>query len=428
MIGYILSFSVRYRWMVVLIALAAAGVGLWSLTKLPIDAVPDITNNQVQINAVAPSLSPTDVERQVTFPIETALAGIPGLEYTRSLSRNGFAQVTAVFEERTNIYFARQQVSERLAEARRSLPPGVEPRMGPIATGLGEIYFWTVRYARAELASGGRDGHPGWQSDGSYLTPEGQRLRSDFERAVYLRTVQDWIIRPQLRTVNGVAGVDAIGGYVKQYHVQPDPAKLIGLGMSFQDIAEALEKNNVSRGAGYLERNGEGYVVRSVGRLESMSDIENAVIASRDGVPIHVRDVATVEIGRELRSGSASADGQEVVVGTALMLIGANSRTVSVAVDAKMQAIKRTLPPDIQVDTVLNRTLLVDATVRTVTVNLAEGALLVVLVLFLLLGNFRAALITALVIPFSMLLTATGMLQGRISANLMKFLAPSTSA
>ena len=419
MIGYILSFSVRYRWMVVLIALAAAGVGLWSLTKLPIDAVPDITNNQVQINAVAPSLSPTDVERQVTFPIETALAGIPGLEYTRSLSRNGFAQVTAVFEERTNIYFARQQVSERLAEARRSLPPGVEPRMGPIATGLGEIYFWTVRYARAELASGGRDGHPGWQSDGSYLTPEGQRLRSDFERAVYLRTVQDWIIKPQLRTVNGVAGVDAIGGYVKQYHVQPDPAKLIGLGMSFQDIAEALEKNNVSRGAGYVERNGEGYVVRSVGRLESMSDIENAVIASRDGVPIHVRDVATVEIGRELRSGSASADGQEVVVGTALMLIGANSRTVSVAVDAKMQAIKRTLPPDIQVDTVLNRTLLVDATVRTVTVNLAEGALLVVLILFLLLGNFRAALITALVIPFSMLLTATGMLQGRISANLM---------
>ena len=249
--------------------------------------------------------------------------------------------------------------------------------------------------------------------------PKGQRLRSDFERAVYLRTVQDWIIRPQLQTVNGVAGVDAIGGYVKQYHVQPDPAKLIGLGMSFQDIAEALEKNNVSRGAGYVERNGEGYVVRSVGRLESMSDIDNAVIASRDGVPIHVRDVATVEIGRELRSGSASADGQEVVVGTALMLIGANSRTVSVAVDAKMQAIKRTLPPDIQVDTVLNRTLLVDATVRTVTVNLAEGALLVVLILFLLLGNFRAALITALVIPFSMLLTATGMLQGRISANLM---------
>ncbi len=306
MIERVIAFSVQRRWFVVLATLIAAAFGIWSLTRLPIDAVPDITNNQVQINTVAPALSPVDVEKQVTFPVETALAGIPGLEYTRSISRNGFSQVTAVFTERTAIYFARQQVGERLVEARRSLPPGVEPRMGPISTGLGEIYMWAVRYAARDANASGRDGQPGWQSDGAYLTPEGQRLRSDFERAAYLRTVQDWIIRPQLRNVNGVAGVDAIGGYVKQFHVQPDPAKLIALGLSFSDLAEALERNNSSRGAGYIERNGEGYVVRSGGRLEGMDDIEQVVIATRAGVPVRVSDVATVEIGRELRTGSAS--------------------------------------------------------------------------------------------------------------------------
>jgi cobalt-zinc-cadmium resistance protein CzcA len=386
---------------------------------LPIDAVPDITNNQVQINTLAPALSPVDVEKQVTFPVETALAGAPGLEYTRSLSRNGFSQVTAVFTERTDIYFARQQVNERLSEARRSLPPGVEPRMGPISTGLSEIYMWTVRFAPATEQGSKRDGMPGWQQDGSYLTPEGQRLRNDIERAAYLRTVQDWIIRPQLRTVPGVAGVDAIGGYTKQYHVRPDPVKLIAYGISIEELAEALERNNSNRGAGYVEQNGEGYVVRSSGRLESSLDIEEVMVAAREGVPVRVRDLAAVEIGGELRSGSASENGQEVVVGTALMLIGANSRTVSAAVDAKMREIAKALPPAVQATAVLNRTLLVDATVRTVATNLAEGALLVIVVLFLLLGNFRAALITALVIPFTMLLTATGMLQGKISANLM---------
>src|SRR5262245_53629611 len=418
MIERVLAFSVRRRWLVLLATLIAAAAGVWSLMRLPIDAVPDITNNQVQINALAPALSPVDVEKQVTFPVETALAGIPGLEYTRSISRNGFSQVTAVFTDRTDIYFARQQVGERLVEAKRWLPPGVEPRMGPIATGLGEIYMWTVGFAPAERARV-RNGQPGPQADGSYLTPEGQRLRDDVERAAYLRTVQDWIIRPQLRSVPGVAGVDAIGGYVKQYHVLPAPERLIALGVSFADIAEALERNNTSRGAGYIERNGEGYAVRSGGRLESMEDIEQVVVATRNGIPVRVKDVAAVAVGRELRTGSASQNGQEVVVGTALMLIGANSRTVSAAVDAKMQEIQRTLPPGIEVRTVLDRTLLVDATIRTVSKNLAEGAILVILVLFLLLGNFRAALITALVIPFSMLLTATGMLQGRISANLM---------
>ncbi|EAQ33602.1 metal ion efflux RND protein family protein [Nitrobacter sp. Nb-311A] len=419
MINRVLRFSVHQRWLVVLLTFAAAAFGLWSLSKLPIDAVPDITNNQVQINTAAPSLSPFDVEKQVTYPVETALAGIPGLEYTRSLSRNGFSQVTAVFNERIDIYFARQQVNERLNVVKADLPLGTETHMGPISTGLGEIYMWTVHYKPAGEVVPVRDGQAGWQSDGSYLTPEGQRLSTEMERAAYLRTVQDWIIRPQLKTVPGVAGVDVIGGFAKQYHVQPDPAKLIGLGISFAELGEALERNNMNRGAGYIERNGERYVVRSAGRLENMEEIGNVVVTTRGGVPVRVNDVAKVKIGRELRTGSASENGQEVVVGTALMLIGGNSRTVSAAVDAKMQVINKSLPPSVEAKTVLNRTLLVDATVKTVSMNLIEGAALVILVLFLLLGNIRAAIITALVIPITMLLTMTGMVQGKISANLM---------
>lgn len=419
MIARILAFSVHQRWLVLLLSLLVGAFGGYSLTKLPIDAVPDITNNQVQINTTAPSLSPFDIEKQVTYPVETALAGIPGLEYTRSLSRNGFSQVTAVFSEKTDLYFARQQVNERLAEAKASLPPGAELRMGPISTGLGEIYMWTVHYKKPGEGAPVRDGQPGWQSDGSFLTAEGQRLTTEFERSAYLRTVQDWIIRPQVKNVPGVAGVDGIGGYEKQYHVQPDPAKLIGLNLSFREIADALDTNNANRGAGYLEDNGEGYVVRSAGRLESMDEIGNVVVATRGGVPIRIKDIADVRIGRDLRTGSASENGQEVVVGTALMLIGANSRTVSAAVDAKMKTITRSLPPGVEAKTVLNRTLLVDATVKTVSKNLMEGAALVIFVLFLLLGNIRAALITALVIPVAMLMTMTGMVQGRISANLM---------
>ncbi|MCO6416117.1 CusA/CzcA family heavy metal efflux RND transporter [Siccirubricoccus sp. KC 17139] len=419
MIARILDFSVRQRWLVVLLVAVAAGFGLRSLESLPIDAVPDITNNQVQINTLAPALSPYEVEKQVTFPVETALAGIRGLQSTRSLSRNGFSQVVAIFRDDVDIYYARQQVLERLTEARELLPEGAEPRMGPISTGLGEVYMWTVDWAPRREGDTVRDGRPGWQADGSYLTPEGQRLTTDLERTAYLRTLQDWVIRPQLRTVPGVAGVDAIGGYVKQYHVQPDPARLIGLGLSFADVAEALERNNASRGAGYLERGGEGYVVRSGGRLETLDDIRNVVVTTREGVPVRVRDIAQVEVGKELRTGSASADGAEAVVGTALMLIGENSRTVAAAVDAKVREIARSLPPGIQLRTVLNRTELVDATIHTVAKNLAEGALLVVVVLFLLLGNLRAAVVTALVIPVTMLLTATGMLEGGISANLM---------
>jgi cobalt-zinc-cadmium resistance protein CzcA len=415
----ILAFSVRRRWLVLIATLAAAISGAWSLTKLPIDAVPDVTNVQVQINAIAPALSPIEIEKQVTFPIETALAGTPGLESTRSFSRNGFAQVTAVFTDKTDIYFARQQVTERVTEAKTNLPPGVEVKMGPISTGLGEIYWWSVAFTPPGEGVPIRDGKPGWQSDGSYLTSEGERLTDEFQRTVYLRTVQDWIIRPQMKTVPGVAGADGIGGYVKQYHVQPDAARLIAYGLSFGQIAKAIEANNVSRGANYIERNGEGYVVRTSGRVETLAEIEDIVVATRGAVPVRIKDVAEVTLGRELRTGSASVNGREVVLGTALMLVGGNSRTVAAGADAKIKEINRALPSSIRAQAVLNRTELVEATIRTVVSNLAEGAFLVILVLFLLLGNFRAALITAMVIPVTMLITATGMLASKLSANLM---------
>ncbi|TXN41157.1 CusA/CzcA family heavy metal efflux RND transporter [Methylobacterium sp. WL30] len=419
MIRPILAFSITNRYAVILVTLIATALGAWALARLPIDAVPDVTNNQVQINAVAPALTPVEIEKQVTVLVERALAGTPGLESMRSFSRNGFAQLTAVFSDKIDVYFARQQVNERLVEVRGTLPPGVEVRLGPISTGLGEIYWWSVEYQPPGEGTPVRDGRPGWQGDGSYLTPEGERLTSDFERTVYLRTVQDWIIRPQMKSVPGVAGADAIGGYVKEYQVQPDPMKLVGYGLSFADLARAIEVNNATRGANYIERNGEGYVVRAGGLLENVDQIREIVVATRAGVPILVSDVAQVGIGRELRTGSASENGREVVLGTALMLIGENSRTVSAAADAKIREINKLLPPGIKAKTLLSRTDLVDATIKTVARNLAEGALLVVAVLFLALGNIRAALITALVIPVAMMVTATGMLAGRISANLM---------
>jgi len=418
MMQRIISFSVHQRWLVVLLVALVGMFGAWSLTHLPIDAVPDITNNQVQITARAQALSAFEIEKQVTFPIENALAGIPGLEYTRSLSRNGFAQVVAIFNDSYDIYFARQQVSERLTQVRTDFPPQVETVLGPIATGLSEIYMWTVRFKDFNPATA-QDGEPGWQRDGDYLTAEGALLHTPIEKEAYLRTVQDWIIRPQLRTVPGVAGVDSLGGYVKQYHVQPDPAKLNALGLSFSDLSAVIDRNNLSRGAGYVERNGEGLVVHSGGRLETIEDIRNVVATTRNGFPVRVGEIATVGIGKELRVGSASMNGDEVVIGTALMLIGANSRIVSGAVDQKMKLIAKSLPPDIDVRTILNRTLLVDATVKTVAKNLLEGAALVILVLFLMLGDFRAALVTATVIPVTMLCLAIGMYLGKISANLM---------
>ncbi|MBL8692639.1 MAG: CusA/CzcA family heavy metal efflux RND transporter [Planctomycetes bacterium] len=420
MLERILRYSIDHRKVVVLLTIAFALLGIAALGKLPIDAVPDITNVQVQINTVAPALSPIEIEKQVTFVVETALAGIPGLRSTRSLSRNGFSQVIAVFEDNVDIYFARTQVSERIIEARESLPAGAEPRMGPISTGLGEVAMWTVEFEHAEGKNARtRDGEAGWQSDGTYLTPEGALLRNELERASYLRTVQDWVVRPQLRTVDGVAGVDAIGGYVKQYHVEPDPLKLVSYGLTFSDVIEALERNNVSAGAGYVEHKGESYLVRAAGRIERLDEVETIAIGTREGIPIYLGDVARVEVGRELRTGSATENGREVVVGTALMLIGANSRTVSAAVEKRLGEVNQTLPSDIHAKLVLNRSKLVNATIATVQKNLAEGALFVIVVLLALLGNVRAALICALAIPLSMFLTAIGMVRGGISGNLM---------
>ena len=420
MLESILRSAIRNRVTVVLLTLMLVIWGGYSLINLPIDAVPDITNQQVQINAVSPGLSPVDIEKQVTFPLETALAGIKGLDYTRSLSRNGFAQVTAVFQDDVDIYFARQQVAERLGDARANFPPGVDVRMGPIATGLGEIYMWSVEFAHPQgLGADINAGQAGWQADGSYQTIEGQILKSQNEQATYLRTVQDWIVKPLVKTVAGVAGVDVIGGYAKQYHIQPDITRLLAYHLSMSDLINALERNNTSIGAGYIENRGEAYQVRSDGRILSAEELENIVIGSREGTPIYIRDVANVGIGRELRTGAASKNGQEAVIGTALMRIGENSRTVSEAVDERLKTIDKVLPPDIVLKTVLNRTSLVDATIKTVRNNLLEGATLVIAILFWILGNLRAALITAAIIPLAMLMTAIGMVEGKISGNLM---------
>lgn len=418
MIGRIVTFSVERRWLVLLVTLIAAVIGAWALSRLPIDAVPDITNNQVQVNIRAPALSPEQVEKQVAFPIETALAGVPGLEHTRSLSRNGFAQVTAVFTESTDIYFARAQVAERLRGAEESLPAGVTPEMGPIATGLGEVYMWTVHLAHRK-DDRHAPGEPGIQPNGSYITPEGERLADTSDQATYLRTVQDWIVAPLLKNTPGLAGIDAIGGHVKQYQVAPDVQRLAALKLSLGDLATALEENNSAVGAGVIDRNGEGLTVRSDARLRNAADLARTVIATREGVPILLSQVATVRTGQALRMGSASENGREVVVGTAVMRIGENSRAVASAVARRLEEINASLPTDVIVEPVLDRTALVHATIGTVAKNLSEGALLVIVVLFALLGNFRAALIAALVIPVTMLLTSFGMLRGGVSANLM---------
>jgi cobalt-zinc-cadmium resistance protein CzcA len=374
MIEKLLDAAIRFRWGVIVVTLIVAALGAFQLLKLPIDAVPDITNKQVQINTVSPALGPLDMERLVTFPVETAMAGIPGLESTRSISRNGFSQVTVVFDESIDLYFARQQVAERLNQAKDSLPTGVEPQMGPITTGLGEVLMYTVDFARP----GSKDapkvaGRPGFQPDGSYLTVEGEHLTDDVARLAYLRTVQDWIIRPQLKTVRGVAGIDSIGGYEKQLVVEPDVAKLASYGISFSELAEALEKANISVGANFVERGGEAFLVRADGRIRTLDEIGRAAVATRGGVPVAVRDIATVRVGGDLRTGAASMNGQEVVIGTALMIAGGNSRIVADAVSARLEEVSKSLPPGIVVKPVLNRSTLVNATISTVEKNLVEG-------------------------------------------------------
>ncbi|SER31177.1 cobalt-zinc-cadmium resistance protein CzcA [Nitrosomonas sp. Nm51] len=375
---------------------AMALLGIYSYQKIPIDAVPDITNVQVQINTEAPGYSPLETEQRLTFPIETIMMGLPHLDYTRSLSRYGLSQVTVVFKDGTDVYFARQLVSQRIQEVKDLLPAGIEPRMGPISTGLGEIFMWTVDALKGAKKPDGTD----------YTTTD-------------LREIQDWIIRPQLLTVKGVTEVNSIGGYVKQFHVTPYPEKLISLGLTLQDVVTALERNNLNIGAGYIERRGEQYLVRVPGQVTNLPEIGEIILGSRQGIPILIKDVADVLIGKELRNGAATQNGKEAVLGTAHMLIGENSQIVSEAAAAKLEEINRNLPPGIAATPVYNRTTLVDKTIQTVASNLTEGAILVIAVLFLFLGNLRAALITALVIPLSMLFTLTGMVANNVSANLM---------
>ena len=392
----ILRFAIAQRWLVMLAVLAMAALGVYNYSRLPIDAVPDITNVQVQVNTEAPGYSPLEAEQRVTYPLETAMSGLPGLEQTRSLSRYGLSQITVIFKEGTDIYFARQLVNQRIQEARDDLPAGISPQMGPISTGLGEIYLWTV-----EADPGAR------KPDGAPYTPTD------------LREIQDWIIKPQLRTVPGVTEINTIGGFAKEYLVAPSSEKLASYGLSLQDVVEALERNNANVGAGYIERRGEQYLVRAPGQVRSIDDIREVIVGTAQGQPIRVRDLADVGLGRELRTGAATDNGREVVLGTVFMLIGENSRAVSRAVDTRMAAINKSLPAGVKAVTVYDRTTLVDKAIATVKKNLLEGAVLVIAVLFLFLGNLRAALITAMVIPLSMLFTFTGMVTYRISANLM---------
>ncbi|SHL97031.1 efflux RND transporter permease subunit [Rhizobacter sp. OV335] len=392
----IIRFCIEQRWLVMLAVLAMAGIGLYNGMRLPIDAVVDISNVQVVVNTEAPGYSPLETEQRITYPIETVMAGLPGLAQTRSLSRYGLSQVTVIFEDGTDIHFARQLVNQRVQEARDRLPAGIAPQMGPISTGLGEIYLWTV-----EATEGAK------KSDGTPYTPAD------------LREIQDWVIKPQLRNVRGVTEINSIGGFEKQYVVAPDLERLGAHGLSLANVVEALEKNNANQGAGYIERRGEQYLVRAPGQVTSIEDIGAIIVGTAQGQPIRVRDVAQVEPGRALRTGAATENGREVVLGTVFMLMGENSRTVSRAVDRQMAAINKTLPPGVQAVTVYDRTVLVDKAIRTVEKNLLEGALLVIAVLFAFLGNLRAALITAMVIPLAMLFTFSGMVAFGISANLM---------
>ncbi|WP_341918537.1 CusA/CzcA family heavy metal efflux RND transporter, partial [Hydrocarboniphaga effusa] len=396
MLEKLLRFSIGRSGVVMVLMLALIALGAWNYQRLPIDAVPDITNVQVQINTQAPGYTPLEVEQRITVPIETALTGLPGLDYRRSLSRYGLSQVTVVFADGTDLYFARNLVNERLQQARSRLPDGVEPAMGPIATGLGEIFLYTV------------------EADGNARQADGRPYDS-----MALRSLQDWVIRPQLLQVPGVTEVNSIGGYAKQFHVLPDPGRLLSYGLTMDQVAEALERNNANRGAGYLERNREQLLVRIPGQVAGLDDLRRIVVATRDGLPITVGDVAEVALGKELRTGAATRDGHETVLGTAVMLVGENSRAVAKAVAIQLDRINDSLPGGVTAVPAYDRTVLVDKAIATVQKNLLEGALLVVVILFVLLGNLRAALLTAAVIPIAMLMTITGMVETGVSANLM---------
>ncbi|MDC0535804.1 CusA/CzcA family heavy metal efflux RND transporter [Francisellaceae bacterium] len=396
MIHKILSLSIHKRWLMMLIVLAIIGFGLWSYQKLPIDAIPDITNVQVQINTSAPGYSPLEVEQLITYPIEIAMAGLPKLSYTRSISRYGLSQVTVVFEEGTDLYFARNLINERIIPIKNNLPLGIEPKMGPISTGLGEIFMYTIE-----------------------ALPDAVKSNGEAYNATDLREIQDWIVRPRLALTPGVAEVNTIGGFDKQYHVTPNLQKMLAFNITLSDISKALRLNNRNQGAGYIEENGQQILIRSPGQLKSIKQIESVVVSTNNGIPIQIKDIAEVAIGKELRTGAATQNGIETVLGTAMMLVGENSLVVANDVSLALANIQKSLPEGIKIGTAYNRMSLVNKAVSTVQNNLLEGAILVIVILFLLLGNIRAAIITAAVIPIIMLATITGMVQMGVSANLM---------
>ena len=395
-INHLITFAIERRWLVLAATLLIAGLGIYKTTQLPIDAVPDITNVQVQINSSAPGYSPLEAEQRISYTVENAMAGIPKLDYTRSISRYGLSQVTVIFEEGTDIYWARQQISERIQGIQGELPAGVEPRLGPVASGLGEIFTYAI------------------QAEDDAVTDEGNPYSAED-----LRTIQDWIIRPQLVKVPGITEINSIGGFAREYQVAPIPGKLFAYKVTVADIVSTLKNNNQNSGAGYIERNGEQWLIRSPGQLNNLDDIAQLVVTRRDDAPVRIKDLAIVKYGKELRTGSATFDGEETVLGTAFMLLGENSRTVSKAVAKKLTEINDFLPPGINAVPLYDRTTLVDKTIETVRTNLFEGAVLVIAVLFALLGNIRAAFIVALVIPLSMLFAITGMAMNRVSGNLM---------
>ncbi|TMO27101.1 CusA/CzcA family heavy metal efflux RND transporter [Pseudoalteromonas sp. S4741] len=396
MINWIVSFAVKRRMMVLALTFLFAGFGVYNIQNLAVDAVPDITNVQVQINTKAPGFTPLEVEQRITYLVETAMAGIPKLDYTRSLSRYGLSQVTVIFDEGTDIYWARQQIGERIQSIRADLPNNIEPNLGPIASGLGEIFTYSV-HAKPDAL----------KSDGTAYNAED------------LRTLQDWVIRPQLLKVKGVTEINSQGGFERQYQVAPMPEKLIAYKLTINDVISALELNNSNRGAGYIERFDGQYLVRSPGQLKTLADIANTVIAKRDDAPVRIKDVANVYLGKELRTGAATYNGEETVLGTAMMLIGENSRVVAKAMADKLMQVQKSLPAGVIIEPVYDRTNLVDKTIATVQKNLFEGAVLVIVILLLLLGNITGALITAMVIPLSMLFAITGMVGNRVSGNLM---------
>ena len=392
MFNAIIKTSIQYRYLVLCICFVLAVIGVVSYKHLIIDAVPDITNVQVQINTEAPGYSPFEAEQRITVPIELLLAGLPELEYTRSLSRYGLSQVTVVFEDGTDIYFARQLVTQRLFESKDMLPVGISPTLGPITTGLGEIFMFTV--------------------ENEEHTP----LRHSLQE---LREVQDWVVKPQLRTIPGVVEINSIGGASKQITIIPDIEKLRAYELSLNDLSRAIERNNLNVGAGFIEQQGEQFLIRVPAQVEHFSELEEIAVSVHDSMPVLVKDVATVEIGSELRTGAATENGKEVVLGTVYMLMGENGRDVSNRVKQKLSTISDSLPPGVLVKPVYDRSHLVNETIETVKTNLFEGAVLVIVILFFALGNLRAALITACVIPLSMLITISGMVQNQMSANLM---------